>query len=175
MIANNLGQVPLISPAPERFIQVLSLKSIQMHGDHAFDLIPQRGNHLAQTAAGSIHHFCDYCIEIEGSRFLARRKIQEGLELLRGQRLHGIDHEDVLYDPIPVSVRVFIRPFEWITSQVEDLGQPQIDKGLGPKLHGLSPLLGENSFPVTESNRYDLAVIVRVEEPIPRALIGLSQ
>ena len=77
-------------------------------------------------------------------------------------------------DPVPVTIGVVVGPLKGIPAQVEDLRQTQGDKGFGPKLHGLGPLLGEDGFPISISNSHNLAVIIGIEEPVPRALLGLA-
>ncbi len=58
-------------------------------------------------------------IQIERRRFLAGRKLSEGLALLHDQCLRRDDEENVIYEPVPVCVRVLIRSLKGILTQVE--------------------------------------------------------
>ena len=122
----------------------------------------------------AVLHLFQNLIEVKRRRFLARRELGEGLDLLRGQRRRRIDGKDVIEHPLPIGVRVLIRPLEWVAPQVKELGQAHLDKGLRPELHRLGPLLVVDQLPVADPERHDLAVVVGVVEPVARAFVGLA-
>src|SRR5215831_1773440 len=77
-------------------------------------------------------HLSHDCIQIERRRPLPRREPPELFDLRRYHRLRQVHLGGVIDEPVPVDVRVDISPLEGITSQMVDVGHPQLDEWFLP-------------------------------------------
>src|SRR5262245_58656037 len=119
-----------------------------------------------QTALDLVHDL----IDAEARGFLARRVFLEALQKLCHSALGGNQNEDVVENPIPVSVGGDVRHFIRIRTQVENLRHAQRHKRLGPDLHrSLGALFHEHDLEVVETHGDQVAVVVEVEELLARA------
>ena len=77
---------------------------------------------------------CHHCVEVEGSRLLARRILHVVFDLGRHDRLALIELRDVIDHPIKVDVRVEIGALERIPTEAKDVRKAQLDHRLCPHL-----------------------------------------
>ena len=82
----------------------------------------------------------------------------------------------MIQEPVPVGVRRDVRPLEWVGAQVVHLHQPQFREGLGPDLQrAWRTLLLEHELPVLVAKSDQIAVVVEVDELLPRAVRLLAR
>jgi len=125
-------------------------------------------------AAGGGLELPEHLVEIERGRPLTWRELDVVLDLLGHERLHLVKEVGMRDHPIPVSVRVFIRPLKRVAAQVEYLWGPELDERLEPAHQLLRPLLHQHQFPIANSDREDIAVVADIENKLPRALLRLA-
>src|SRR4029077_11960433 len=79
-----------------------------------------------------VRHLRQYRVQVERSRFLPWRELGEVRDLPRHQRLHLVQHENVIYHPVPVNILVEVGPLEWVETEVVDLRHSKLHQGLLP-------------------------------------------
>ena len=77
-------------------------------------------------------------VEVERCRLLPRRERLEVGDLSRHQPLHPIEDVGVRDDPIPVGIRILVRPFERIAPQWNILGALRCTKGSNQHINCLA-------------------------------------
>src|SRR5437762_5454867 len=110
-------------------------------------LTPYADFWLMIAAAGPVLDLPEHLVEVERGRFLTRREPHESLDLLRDEALHTVEQIGVGDHPVPVGVRVFVRPLERVAAQVEHLRRSEFYERLEPAHQLLGPLLHEHHFP----------------------------
>ena len=126
------------------------------------------------AATGRVLEMLEHCVQVERSGLLTRRELFKSLYLLGDERLHPVDDIGVGNQPIPIGVRVFIRPLERIAAKVEHLRRSELHERLEPAHELLGPLLHEHDLPVAHADRQDVAVIADVKEELPRTFFRLA-
>jgi hypothetical protein len=106
-------------------------------------------------------------VQVERSRFLARRELDEVLDLRRHRRLHQVNLGDVIDQPIKVELRAL----EWIAAQIEDQRQPQFHQRLCPLHQPLRALNRQVELIVADPDRHELPVVAEVHDLVSRALL----
>jgi hypothetical protein len=120
-------------------------------------------------------HFFHRLIDRERGRFLTRREFVERLQEVCHDPLRGQRQKVILQEPVVVSVRGDVGALEGIGPQVVELGNAQSRERLGPHTQRpFAALLHEHDFPVVESQRDQVAVIVEVDETWTRTLLLLA-
>src|SRR5690348_13536250 len=69
------------------------------------------------AAAGPVLDLPEHLVEVECGRLLTRREPHESLDLLCNEPLHSVQQVGVGDHPVPVGVRVFVRPLERVAAQ----------------------------------------------------------
>ncbi|MNP02627.1 hypothetical protein D3C76_944850 [compost metagenome] len=96
-----------------------------------------------------MHEFFHHLISSESRRALTRRELLEGAQkLLEPDECRHCNDSNFLVPPLVVVVGVGVGSFVWITTQVENFGNTQIDEGIAPHIEAMRALLGKNDFPV---------------------------
>src|SRR5579872_1386327 len=127
-----------------------------------------------ETAPTGLLQLPEHRVQVERSWPLTRWEFLEILDLPRHDCLHSINDVDMGEHPVPVSVRVFIRPLEWVAPQVEDFRRPQLHKWFEPAHQLLSSLLHQHNLPVPHSDRQYVAVVTDVEKEFSGTLLRLT-
>ena len=84
-----------------------------------------------------------------------------------------LQEEQMIDEPIPVGIRIFVSALEGVAPQVEELRHSQVDERFAPTGHLLCPLLLKDYLPVARPQGDKPAVVVNISEEIPRTLLGL--
>ncbi len=114
-------------------------------------------------------------VDREGRWALAWREVLERLEELAGQRAAREQDVALLQFPTVVGVGGDVGLLVGVGVQVVHLREPQRRERLAP--HGEragDTLFQEDDFPILDPHGDDVAVVVEVEEPAPRAFLDLA-
>ena len=117
--------------------------------------------------------FRHHRVEVEARRLLPNGKFLEALQPLCGQGLHRhldestIDHPFVIEDGL-------VAPLERVGAQVEELRQAQFGELSGPYADALVVLLKEDTFPIVDTDRNKLTIIVPVDELLARRFLRFA-
>ena len=104
-------------------------------------------------------------IQIEAGCLLSLRVVPESRQELTHVVLRGHEQEDVVEEPVVVSVGRDVRPLIRVGAEIEDLGHPQVGKRIGPDEHlPIGTLFHEHDFPVVVPQCDHLLIVVYVEE-----------
>src|SRR5262245_56013022 len=126
-----------------------------------------RGRLLAQPRPQLLHGLVDR----ERGGALARWELLERLEERADDRGGRERDPRFRHDPVPVGVRGDVGALVGIGAEVEELREPQRRERLRPHLQRpLAALLDEDELPVLVPQADHVAVVVEVEELLPRAL-----
>ena len=87
------------------------------------------------AATRRVFHRLDRVIDAEGVRLLDDREVLERLRELLSDRHRAVQDVGVIEQPLVVLVRRDVRELVGVRSQIEELGQPQLDERLRPHAH----------------------------------------
>src|SRR5277367_3932506 len=78
-------------------------------------------------------------------------------------------------EPVVVCVRSNVGTLERVCSQIEDLRHSQSDEWLRPDAQrSFATLLHENYLPIVETQRYQVAIVIEVDEALSWAVFVFS-
>ena len=112
--------------------------------------------------------------QVEGARSLAGRILLHGHEEIPSNPLHRCEDVDAVEEPVVVGVRVVLRFFERVATEIEEQRHAKLGEGLTPDFEGLATVFQEDSFPILVAHGDDLAVVIHVHEALARRLVGFA-
>ena len=106
-----------------------------------------RGMTLPDQCDAGFSSFLRTSSRLKEGRSLARREFFQGSQEFPHVLLRRHKQEDPTNPPVLVRIRVMVRLFERVHSQIEQFWRPQREVGISPDGLAFGPLFHENHFP----------------------------